>query len=241
MDVRVNERTISKALNDEKFKAELIEYLNSVVDEELEKGEHMDTDLITDCTEMIFELDEGDIDSIIADEKSSENIINFEQAKRSAEKAKPKHTVIRMRRIIVVAAILMILGTVTTAFADDIIDYFTYISQLLFSAADESGEESNVRMIWYFEKDGTNVNYNIHSEDEIDLSQFEIGVWYEQELNTEIDLSKPDEVVPISECTVKEPRKTVDDEGNPILVVVIVYRDTSTEIEYRLIDEQKKE
>lgn len=55
MNITVNSTTLQSVINDSKSNKDLIEFLNSVIDEELEKV-NPDCDLIDECIDIIDEL-----------------------------------------------------------------------------------------------------------------------------------------------------------------------------------------
>ena len=245
MSFKLDKNILAQAMSDEKRAKDIIDYLNEAVDNELDKPcNEMDAEFIDECIRIIEAIEEGDFESIAEEPSENEEIISVsdkDSAKEQTNTDKPKtRTVIRFRRILAVAAVLAIAITATLqafpAIADDIREYFSHISELLFNAADE-GEEDNIRMIQVFEKEGASVNTDIHSKDEIDLSGYVVGVWYDNEDDTEMNLSQPDEIIPLCKCTVREPVLVTDNEGNKIFEVVVSYGDNATTIEYNLIDD----
>ena len=118
MNVKVNESIINIVLNDEIFKSELIEFLNEVVDAELEKGDEMDTDLIEDCTEIIFDLENG-YEVMEFEREKAEKIIRLFNNKTEKKK-------INYKKVLIAAiAAIMAMTATTTVFADEI-NYFLH-------------------------------------------------------------------------------------------------------------------
>ena len=118
MNVKVNESIFNIVLNDEIFKSELIEFLNEVVDAELEKGDEMDADLIEDCTEIIFDLENG-YEVMEFEREKAEKIIRLFNNKTEKKK-------INYKKVLIAAiAAIMAMTATTTVFADEI-NYFLH-------------------------------------------------------------------------------------------------------------------
>lgn len=60
MNITVNEKSIAYVLNNQINKKELSDYLNSIIDKEIEK-ENPDTRLLDECTELLFALETGNM------------------------------------------------------------------------------------------------------------------------------------------------------------------------------------
>ncbi|MCM1114509.1 MAG: bacterial Ig-like domain-containing protein [Clostridium sp.] len=76
MNITVDKNTIHYLYSDKIFKRELIEFLNAIIDDEIEKEDNMDTELIEECLNLITEAEgKGDINSVIIPFVNSEKII----------------------------------------------------------------------------------------------------------------------------------------------------------------------
>ena len=132
MNVKVNESIFNIVLNDEIFKSELIEFLNEVVDAELEKGDEMDADLIEDCTEIIFDLENG-YEVMEFEREKAEKIIRLFNNKTEKKK-------INYKKVLIAAiAAIMAMTATTTVFADEINDFLHQIVDIINEVSE--GEE----------------------------------------------------------------------------------------------------
>lgn len=216
MDIKVNALSIEKALNDEKFKTELIEYLNGVVDEELEKGENMNTDLIEDCTEIIFELENGYEEISIEGEEAQEKIISF--AKKKAEAQSKRISFRRMTAIIAIAALL--LSATVPAYAGSDETVLEYIINVILSNKDE---ETNIASI-YPEYIGASPPV-IRTEDDVDLTQYAFYA---------VDFDENEFEIPLSEIKVKRETKTFNNQKK--ILITLTYNGATYVMEFNAED-----
>lgn len=107
-----NMAILNEILNDKEATNELKDYLNSVIDEEIAKGDNADCDLIDNCINAIYELTEGTSNSpyliALASEKS---FVNEIRKKSILQKGKYKKLV----AICASVAILFAIGNTKTA------------------------------------------------------------------------------------------------------------------------------
>ncbi|MBR2277715.1 MAG: hypothetical protein IJ872_00725 [Eubacterium sp.] len=146
MSLKMDKSILSEFLSDEKFVNELVEYLNSAIDKELEKSdEDMDTSLIDDCVRILSAIDEGDFAAITDDESSSEKVINFAKAKEQTEQKNTTHKVIRFRKVLVIAAVVAVISTVSLqvfpGVANSVKSFLNQAVDSLWHTSDESASE----------------------------------------------------------------------------------------------------
>ncbi len=229
MDIKVNANTLNKALNDKKFTTELIEYLNGVVDEELEKGTHMDTDLITDCTEIIFELENG-YEELSIQRETSKNIIKFCH--------KNIRNNIRRRQIAAVIAVMIAsyatLYTASPAFALSV-NSLVYSVVSLLQDADErtEKEDSDVLSIFYtcYGFDENDKFKNLAELDDFKLELFlnyEDGSTSEEPIPIDVHFGRHTRIKPMEYCEIS---KTIIKDGSKRYIALNVsYEGKSSEI-----------
>lgn len=227
MDIKVNALSIEKALNDEKFKTELIEYLNGVVDEELEKGENMNTDLIEDCTEIIFELENG-YDVLSLEKDATKKIIKFCR-KNTVSKN-------RYRQIAAVIAVLLIAHTTTyysvPAYAQAIDSFTSKLFDMLESASKETDDGSNeYAQIYVITPE--DFNFTVNSADEINLDGCKVYAIPYKNVNEDLDPIKDGVEIPLSECKIGKP-KTITDGGRKFIEVSVSYKGHTEILEFDL-------
>lgn len=65
MNITVDKNAIGRLYSDKLFVSEMKAFLNSVIDEEIEKADEMDTELIDECIDLLSKLDEDDNRAVI--------------------------------------------------------------------------------------------------------------------------------------------------------------------------------
>lgn len=65
MNITVDKNAIGRLYSDKLFVGEMKAFLNSVIDEEIEKADEMDTELIDECIDLLSKLDEDDNRAVI--------------------------------------------------------------------------------------------------------------------------------------------------------------------------------
>ncbi len=224
MDIKVNAVTLTRALNDNSFKTELIEYLNSVVDEELENGEYMDIDLIEECTELLFDLEKG-YEVLNIERKAAKKIIKFCH-KKTVNKT-------RYRQIAAAIAVILIAHTATyasvPAYAEAVDNIVEVIQGLIDGSAKRSDNKNSdvLQVLLYPEIENESV---IQSKDDVDISKIKVKVKR---------LGKKDlEEVSINDCD-KDARllETLPD-GTQRYVISITYDGEGTFLTYYIKGEK---
>ena len=78
MNIKVDKNTVNYIYSDKAFFAEVEAFLNSVIDEEIEKADDMDTELIDECIELLSKLDtqSNDRRAVIIPMLNSKKIMN---------------------------------------------------------------------------------------------------------------------------------------------------------------------
>ena len=227
MDVIVNAKILYYALNDEKFKAETIEYLNGIVDEELEKGDRMDTDLIEDCTELIFELENG-YDVLFFERETAKKIIKFCHRKTVNKN--------RYRQIAAAVAVMLIAHTATyatvPAYANAVDSFTSRIFELLENASkktdDGSDEYAQINVI-----PPEDFNNTVNSVDEVNLDGCKVYAIPYENVNENLDPIKDGVEIPLSKCKIGKP-KTETDGGRKYIEITVSYKGHSDIVEFNL-------
>ena len=220
MSLKINQSIIQEILSEKGFFDELEEYLNGVIDSELEKSEsEMDTELIDECLRILACVEEGDF-SFIDEAFENEKIIKFE----TKEQKTTKRTVIRLRRIIAVAAILMIAGTITMqafpAVADQVKSYFMEVFEDLFGTAEESyvGDTDTVEL--------EVEPLMLPTIDDVSEANLEGVTIYA------VAADGSSKEVSLSDCNVGETKIRTDEDGERYASVLVSYDGASVELKY---------
>ena len=202
MNITVNREIVSALYSDKAYYKELEEYLNTVIDEEIDKGDDMNTDLIDECINALDKLENGNISPAAEIKDREDKIIRFCH-KKTAE------TAVHLKRATAASIILIIAGSAVIktnpVLAQQAKDFFTYIAQMLGVAADDTVNENSKVKALYGELD-SDINLNVKGEEDIDLSKIKVIALYENNRQEEI---------PIEKCTVT----TSEESGKLILII----------------------
>ncbi|MBQ8980019.1 MAG: hypothetical protein IJ077_00225 [Eubacterium sp.] len=225
MSLKMDKSILSEFLSDEKFVSELVEYLNSAIDKELEKSdEDMDTSLIDDCVRILSAIDEGDFAAITDDESSSEKVINFAKAKEQTEQKNTTHKVIRFRKVLVIAAVVAVISTVSLqvfpGVANSVKSFLNQAVDSLWHTSDESASaptsqgEAEIFGIEVIFPDDEDENVKDLAEAKDLMSRCTYYAYDESDVKTEIAFK---------DMTVKY-TQTTDDNGKQCILVAVGYR-----------------
>ncbi len=206
MNITVTRREINKIYDEPSFKNELTEFLNAVIDEEIEKGDNMDTELIDECIGALDELQNAQsITPALRLVLTEKQIIKY--CKRNAGVSQ-NHT-----KAAVAACLIIILSGITIlqtnpALAQQAKDFFGNIISALGIAAEQSETNlsSDISSIYAVYPD--NASFKVKRESEINLDNVKIKAVYKDSSEKEIELN---------DCTVNMVKNT---ENNTVLVVI---------------------
>ncbi|MBR2277938.1 MAG: hypothetical protein IJ872_01865 [Eubacterium sp.] len=205
MNVKVNESILNIVLNDEIFKSELIEFLNEVVDAELEKGDEMDTDLIEDCTEIIFDLENG-YEVMEFEREKAEKIIRLFNNKTEKKK-------INYKKVLIAAiAAIMAMTATTTVFADEINYFLHQIVDIINEVSEGEDFDDKYISLIFVPPDGAPTT--VKSKKDINLEGYYCVVFCE---------NGDEKTVPISDCQTII-KKTTGDDGKKKYTVAAYYK-----------------
>lgn len=205
MNVVINQSVIKEIFSDN-LKNEIIEYLNQMIDEELEK-ENMDTDLIDECIDTIDKLEKEDILPAIHIALTEKEILKYCK-KHTASSSAAKRTIAACL-IVAVCSSVMLMNS-NTAFAVSARELFSEIISALNLTADESQntptkEISSIYVV--FPKD---YSFSVKSKKDIDLKSVTVVAVYKD---------KSESVVPLSKCTVNI-QENFNNNKNSVLAVI---------------------
>lgn len=202
MNITVNEKTASRIYSDADFYQEVRVYLNSVIDEEIEKGDDMDTELIDECVNALDELDSNEISPAADLNSSEEKTVRFCRKKTS-------DTTANLQRAAAASIILILTGTAAMkanpALAQQAKDLLSYIAEALGIAADSTLEDGSQVKALYGELDD-DIRLTVRDEDDIDLNAIKVIALYENNAQEEI---------PIEKCEIT----TTREDGHIILII----------------------
>lgn len=220
MNIKLTSKNINDIFDDESFKHELIQYLNDTIDNELEKGDNMNTGLIDDCIDTLDRLQsENNIAPTLRLVLTEKQVIKY-----CHKNAKPTNK--NYRKAAVAACFIILLSSGVMLSTNPVIaqqtkEFFSDIISALSITADQSknGTEPNISSIYARFPEGT--SFFVQSEDDIDLSKMQIFAIYKDNTEREIKLSN---------CTVNITKK----ENSSEILVVIAYDGCAFSVIYTL-------
>lgn len=191
MDLTVNSRIITDIFNDEKSFDEIIDFLNEIIDAELEK-ENPDCDLIDDCINAIDEIqNEMNIYPALRLVSSKKRVMAYCQNKSKKSPA--------LRAVIAACLVMIMSGAValnaSPALAENVKEFFETIISTVFDSADDTENDMAISSIYASYKGNTD---NINDENDIDKNEFEI---------TAILSDGSEKKIPIKSCKVDKTLK----------------------------------
>lgn len=202
MNITVNREIVAGLYSDKAFYNELEAFFNAVIDEEIDKGDDMNTDLIDECINALDALNRCDISPAL-------DIINDENKIFRFCRKKTSDTAAHLQRVAAASIILILGGTAvlkaSPALAQQAKDFLAYIATALGIAADDTLTENSQVKALYGELD-KDISLAIKNEDDIDLNKIKVIALYENNLQREI---------PIEECEITKTRES----GNIILII----------------------
>lgn len=186
MDLAVNSRIITDIFNDEKSFEEIIDFLNEIIDTELEK-ENPDCDLIDDCINAIDEMQsEMNIYPALKLVASKKRVMAYCKNKSKKSPA--------LKAVIAACLVMIMSGAValnaSPALAENVKEFFETIVSTVFDSANGTKDDINISSI--YASYGANAD-NIKSENDIDENKFEV---------TAVLKNGSEKKIPIKDCKV---------------------------------------
>ena len=202
----VNEQIISEIYCD-KLSVEIEEYLNLLIDKELEK-ENIDTDFIDACINAIDDLRVQKYNTALKLVLSEKRVIKYCKKQVRKQNAYQKKAVAAC--IIIALSSSAVMLNSNTAFANQVKEMFSRIIYELKDVAGESDDENNLPVSSIYAIFPKDYSFEIKSKDDIDLQRITIKAVYQD--NSE-------KTVSIDDCTIKVV-ENVENAADKILVVI---------------------
>lgn len=217
MNLTVTAKQINEITNEKQFKEELFRFLNEIIDEEIAKGDDMNTELIDECIDALDELQAQGTQKALKIVLSQKDIIKY--CKKSAKVHSSKNA-----KAAVAACLVMLLGSAALFSADPALaqqtkDFFSNIISALSIAAEQSetDDETDIQSIYAVFPEDT--SFTVKTESDINIKDIKIYAVYKN--NSEKEIS-------ISDCTVTQIRDDLK------ISVIIAYGGSSVSITYTL-------
>lgn len=217
MSFTVTAKQVNEITNEKKFREELCGFLNSIIDEEIKKGDNMNAELIDRCIDALDELQSENTAPALKIVLTEKDILKY--CRKAAKMHSAKHA-----RAAVAACLIIILSGATVlnanpALAQQTKDFFSRIIYELGITAENSigADDENISSIYaVFPED---MQFTVKSESDISLDDIKIYAVYKNSAEKEVD---------IDDCTVKTVRE------NSNISVIIAYRGCALSLTYTL-------
>lgn len=217
MNLTVTAKQINEITNEKQFKEELCEFLNFVIDEEIDKGDNMNTELIDGCIDALDELQSENTAPALKILLTEKDILKY------CRKAAKTNGTSRARAAVAACLIVILSGAAVLnanpALAQQTKDFFSkIIYELGITAGNSIGaDDENISSIYaVFPED---MQFTVESENDISLDDIKIYAVYKSNAEKEVD---------IDDCTVK----TVREKSN--ISVIIAYRGCAVSLTYTI-------
>jgi len=219
VNITVSREIINRLYTEDLFE-QIKEYLNGVIDAELEK-ENCDTDLIDDCISALDAVQSHDTYPALKVMLRDKDIIRYCKRKTDLSGHKGAKAVAACL-VVAVCASAALLNT-DTAFARQIKDVFGNIIEALNRTADssENSDDNDISSVYAtFPPDHS---FTAKNKNDIDLNGITVYAVYKD---------GSERVVPLSECTVSITDNK--DAGQNSAVVVIAYKGCAVSVIYTI-------
>ncbi len=225
MSMNINDKIVAEIMNDSDFENELKDYLNEIIDGEINKGDDMDDELVHDCIEALVALESSSVEEAVEKLRSSKNIVKFVHRKSFVAQA-------RRKRIAAAIAVILIAHTASymtiPAYASSVDAFFESIADMFRDIDEQDENDPNMTFeydsMWY-EPPEEEDSKPLKSEADLDLSGYKFYV-------SKYDGSEME--VPYSEC--KTITKTEKINGKRVLNVIVKYENVECAIQFILED-----
>lgn len=220
MNLTVTAKQINEITNEKQFREELFSFLNEIIDEEIAKGDDMNTELIDECIDALDELQAQGKQKALKIVLTQKDIIKY--CKKSAKVHSSKNA-----KAAVAACLVMLLGSTALFSADPALaqqtkEFFSNIISALSIAAEQSETdgETDIQSIYaVFPKD---TSFTVKTESDIDLSKVTIKAVYG---------NGKEKTIPLRKCTVNKVKGTT---AKNTILIVIAYEGCSLSITYTI-------
>lgn len=219
MGFTINEKTLCNLFNDALYNNEMVDFLNSVIDEELDK-ESMDCDLIDECINAI--------DEITQTENSLPALRLMLTEKKMMSYCKKHSRNNGAARAVIAACLVMVIGgavlfNTSPAIAESSKEFFETVVSALQQMSDGTDRgDSTISSIYASFPDET--VFIAEDIDSIDLSAVKITAVYNDNSTEEI---------PIDDCRISKTLET-DDNDRRVALVVIAYNGCACSVVYQI-------
>lgn len=219
MNITVSKEIISRACTED-LNAQIEEYLNSVIDDELQK-EDCDTDLIDACIDALDAIRKNNIYPVLKVMLQDKDIIKYCKRKTG----KDNHS---SRKAIAACLIVALLASAAfmntdTALARQIKDTFSQIIEVLNTASDSSDDSNNAEISSIYAAFPQDYSFTVKSKDDININNMAIYAVYK-------DGSEKN--VPVSDCTYSITQNS--EGGKNQLILAVAYKGCAFSVIYNI-------
>lgn len=219
MNITVSKEIVNRVYTEDLF-TQIKEYLNDVIDDEIEK-EDCDTDLIDDCINALDAVQSKNVYPALKVMLRDEDIIRYCKRKTNLSHRKGRKAVAACL-IVAVCASAALLNT-DTAFARQIKDAFGRIIEALNITADSSENNDNAEISSVYATFPPDYSFTVENKNDIDLNGITVYAVYKD---------GSESIVPLSECTVNITENKGADQNSAI--VAIAYKGCAFSVVYTI-------
>lgn len=219
MNITVSKEIIYHACTEDLL-SQTEEYLNSVIDDELQKDD-CNTDLIDECIDALDLIKSNNVYPAVKVMLQDKDIIRY--CKRKTFKA--EHS---SRKAVAACLIVALLASAAfmntdTALARQIKDAFSQIIEVLNTASDSSDDSNNAEISSIYAAFPQDYSFTVKSKDDINISNMTIYAVYK-------DGSEKN--VPVSDCTYSITQNS--EGGKNQLILAVAYKGCAFSVIYNI-------
>lgn len=217
MNITVNEKTICSVFNDSQSKKEIVDFLNEIIDNEIEK-ENPDCDLIDECINALDKFQSGD---------STQPLLHLLLTKKQVLKyCKSRSKNNNALKAVIAAGLVLIMSgatvfTASPALAQNVKSFFETVISTMLDLSDDTENETpdNIGSI-YASYSGAE---KVKSPDDIKIDKIKVFA---------VSHDNSEQEIPVSKCKVK---KVVNrTESKSFVIVAVSYNGCACSIAIEL-------
>lgn len=205
MNITVNKSTVRTLLNDEVSNREIIDFLNEIIDTEIEKDEP-DCDLIDDCINAIDEIQlNSNLQPTLRLVLTKKQVLNY--CRHHSKNNNAVKAVVAACMVIIISGVTVL--NTSPALAEEVKSFFATVISALQTASEET-ENGNKAISSIYATMPDDTPLKVSSIDEVDISKIKVTAVYD-------DASEHD--VEIKNCSVTKTTEHTD-KGSFVLVTI---------------------
>lgn len=222
MSINIDGKILNEIMNEKGFKDELKDFLNLVIDEEIEKGDDMNDELVSECVDALMSLEENNIEEALEKLKGKKNIVKFCRKKSFAHKQMQRNIAAAIAIVLIINGVAI--KTIPT-YAEQVDNFIQIVRNLIF-AADRDTDDKNSDVVSIDIDTGLDNSVVLKDESEIVESNIKVTALHSNSEETEVS---------IEDCKVDK-HILINDNGEKRLILIVSYKGVTESIEYQMED-----